>query len=170
MSFSSFEINKSSVRNEANMCQTPTRQIQIFGKNCHLNHSWFRPISWRIFTLLKLHKAVCGWKDGEMAHCIMCKQFTGFQTPLNWASQNVVGERLIDRNIEELPKTSFYRGRIWYLPVEDNALIQNTRTKYNEDRIKFGKNHFHYEEVAPFEVNLLVIETKVVFFFIRHFS
>ena len=44
--------------------------------------------------------------------------------------------------IMQLPSAAKYRGKISYLPVDDDELIRKTRLKYNEARNKFGKNHF----------------------------
>ena len=66
--------------------------------------------------------------------------------------------------IMQLPSVAKYRGKVSYLPVNDDEMIRKTRLRWNEARKKFGKGHFaggQVEDIADPE-SLLEQKSKTI--------
>lgn len=53
--------------------------------------------------------------------------------------------------IARLPQMACYRGRISYKPVQDLALLRNTRIKAEDIERRLGRDHFNEFKVEPLE-------------------
>jgi sphingosine kinase len=65
----------------------------------------------------------------------------------------------------QLPTVAKYKGRISYLPIDDESLISKTRFKNNEPRKSFGNGHFgggDIPDLADMDLNISKPKTNTV--------